>query len=791
MCLVLFYEQHQNKIMNLKSTCILILLALFSNVFANSFYEEIESEQTVLSGSHELANNENASGGVFTKLFNSSPQGSLQFTISNIAEEGTYKLYIYSFNGGAPTDVNMSLNSAPNTLVTLQASNWAYQGEAQYTMIKVDLQAGNNTIAFAATAGPNVLIDKFVLTSAYNTYYVSSDGDDANDGTLEAPWKTLDKVTDVAANDANGGFLLPGDKVLFRCGDYFEGNLIVNRSGTKDEPIELSSYGEGELPIISGSGNTIAGDYFEVIKLLNTSYIKVSNLWVKNDRKNTDRYTWGETKAYGILVTANKWGGVSRGLEFRDLKISNVYGVSMPDEFNSLNVTGLRFESDSNEVGQEISIKDVLVEDCEFTKIGKAGVWSIHKGKNVADNDSVNCSMNFVIRNNIFYQTGGSGVILSKVCNALVENNDFDHTGHSDVSEPRLVGRGSGMWVFSSNNIMAQYNRSYSVRGSGDSYGMHIDFGNKNIIYQYNYSEDSEGGFCEVLGDNHNVAYRFNVSVNDGFRDFHGNTIWTSGYVGSGNTPVPSNGVYVYNNTIYLEENFKPDFTIFSKDTYIYNNIFKQTGSGIIGENVSIDIQDGGEFVVSNNLFDGNINPLFSNYDSNPVNEQPMLKHTVEEGINSVNIMSESPAIGAGTIFPEPQFPMAGKGIFTNIPLYPTTDAYGNGVDVRNVVPNIGANNAWGVSTAIKPEFKNDNIALRIFPNPVNDMLKVSFEEGDIDTDISIFDVQGKMVYKKQCDLQGVTEFEVSLPGNIKNGIYFLKVGQGGSYQTERFILYR
>ena len=44
-------------------------------------------------------------------------------------------------------------------------------------------------------------------------------------------------------------------------------------------------------------------------------------------------------------------------------------------------------------------------------------------------------------------------------------------------------------------------------------------------MFQYNYSEDSEGGFCEILGDNHNVAYRFNVSVNDGFRDFHGNTI--------------------------------------------------------------------------------------------------------------------------------------------------------------------------------------------------------------------------------------------------------------------------
>ena len=82
---------------------------------------------------------------------------------------------------------------------------------------------------------------------------------------------------------------------------------------------------------------------------------------------------------------------------------------------------------------------------------------------------------------------------------------------------------------------------------------MHIDFGNKNIFFQYNYSEDSEGGFCEILGKNINSVYRFNVSVNDGFRNTN-NSIWVSNYAGSGNA-IKSDENYIYNNTIYVKLN--------------------------------------------------------------------------------------------------------------------------------------------------------------------------------------------------------------------------------------------
>ena len=167
-------------------------------------------------------------------------------------------------------------------------------------------------------------------------------------------------------------------------------------------------------------------------------------MWVKNNRTDGSRYAYGEYTSFGIKIIANKWGGISNNLTFRDLKISDVFGVTIPppSEFNSLNATGIRFEGEENEPDLDIAIKDVLIEDCYFTHIGKAGVWAIHKGTTDDSDDDVNRNKNFVIRNNHFFQTGGSGVILSKTNMALVENNNFDQTGYSDISEPKLAGRG-------------------------------------------------------------------------------------------------------------------------------------------------------------------------------------------------------------------------------------------------------------------------------------------------------------------------------------------------------------
>ena len=72
-----------------------------------------------------------------------------------------------------------------------------------------------------------------------NIYYVSSLGDDANDGlTPEKAWKTLGKVSEAELSE--------GDGVLFRRGDTFRGR-VKTRSG-----VTYGAYGEGDKPKLYG-----------------------------------------------------------------------------------------------------------------------------------------------------------------------------------------------------------------------------------------------------------------------------------------------------------------------------------------------------------------------------------------------------------------------------------------------------------------------------------------------------------------------------------------------------------
>ncbi|MCP4310877.1 MAG: T9SS type A sorting domain-containing protein [Bacteroidetes bacterium] len=626
------------------------------------------------------------------------------------------------------------------------------------------------------------------------SYYISVVGDDVNDGSIDTPWKTLAMVSAAGDTDDNGGFILPGDTLFFRAGDAFEGNLLFKRSGSREEPIVFGSYGDGEKPVISGSGDIPGGDYFEAVRLVNASHIIITDLWIKNNRQDGSRYTWGSNSSYGIYVYANKWGGVSGNLTFKNLKVSDVYSVDQDVDFKKMKVAGIRLASDSSEMDIEVAIKDVLVEDCYFTHTGKSGVWTTHQ-KASKTIDSLNRNMNIVIRNNTFFQTGGSGVILASVYNALIENNDFDHTGYSNDTEPRLAGRGSGAWVFSSRHVIAQYNRSYSVRGPGDSYGMHIDFGNRNVLFQYNYSEDSEGGFCEILGDNINSTYRFNVSVNDGFRDFHGYSVWLSGFAGSGNDPIPSDSNFVYNNTIYLDSpDCRPDISIFARNSFIYNNIFHATDGAEIGaDGVEIDIEEGSQLAMANNLFYGNISDHFTNLDDSKITDQDPLFVNPDPtaGKDGFNIQAGSPVINAGTTFPEPNFPMVGKGIFKDITSYASTDAFGNGVDLKSVLPNMGASNAFNSNQQLgraSNRMELDNSM--IYPNPVSHILHITLGHPDLPSAVSIFDVTGKLIHTT-FEHSGERNMQIQMPSGTRNGIYFLKIAQGEYSRTSPFVLHR
>jgi len=79
-----------------------------------------------------------------------------------------------------------------------------------------------------------------------NQYFISNQGNDNHDGrTVNTAWKTIKRINETV--------LTAGDEILFNRGDLFSGELLIQQSGTAESPIIIRAYGEGELPILTGT----------------------------------------------------------------------------------------------------------------------------------------------------------------------------------------------------------------------------------------------------------------------------------------------------------------------------------------------------------------------------------------------------------------------------------------------------------------------------------------------------------------------------------------------------------
>ena len=114
--------------------------------------------------------------------------------------------------------------------------------------------------------------------NAGTTYYVDAEnGDDSNSGTsIDAPWKSLNKVTDTT--------FLPGDQILLKSGSVWNGEWLWPKgSGVEGAPIIIDKYGGEEKPIINGMGIDRGLNYSGAVHLRNQEYWEIRNLEITND----------------------------------------------------------------------------------------------------------------------------------------------------------------------------------------------------------------------------------------------------------------------------------------------------------------------------------------------------------------------------------------------------------------------------------------------------------------------------------------------------------------------------
>lgn len=383
-----------------------------------------------------------------------------------------------------------------------------------------------------------------------NKYYVSPKGNDDNPGLSEkTAWKTIEKV--------NQNQFQQGDAILFESGGIWNGNLRPLGSGKKGNPISISSYGEGSMPILNIGETAGAG-----ITLVSQSWWEIRGIEITSGAPPQL-----EIKREGISIKAEE-GGEVRGITIKDCNIHDIWG--------QVGGTASSRMIDIGHVDRKKldAVNDILVEYNTIKRCDKVGI--VVAGRN-----------NIIVRHNYLENLGGDGIIVGGAFQGIIEYNIADQTCLRS-GDPDLPGSGSdgwwphtaAIWIIWCEKTVMQFNEVYNTGRqlrNGDGFAYDFDFECKNCILQYNYSENGHGLVLFMNRTYGNIA-RYNISHNDQTHliQIHGNTE-------DGNL-IHNNIFYVDHSTVDIDlhmgmEEMEDEVKAKLGATF-KNNIFYATGQG-------------------------------------------------------------------------------------------------------------------------------------------------------------------------------------------------------------------
>ncbi len=474
-------------------------------------------------------------------------------------------------------------------------------------------------------------------------------GNDSNNGrSPDSPWRTLDKV--------NAFNFSPGDRILLRAGQVWNGQLLINNSGTNGNPIIVNRYGSGNKPILNGGG--LLTNSAATVLLKNSEYLEINNLEITN----TNGATNYQGDLWGILSQLDIEGGMEANhIYIRDCFIHDVNGNVATKETGGIYMTAFS-EAPSR-------YNNLKIENNVIDRVGGLGIANQSAHASISRSDRYP-SINMEIRGNRISNTGRNNMIVRASDGSIVEYNTLINTSRYDS--------GHSVFCFNTDGIIMQYNEAYGNVGSGDKDrgAYDADYNCRNTIIQYNYSHDNFWGFAIMKrAVNENVTIRYNISENDQ------RAIYFYGFEGRSGLTTAN----FYNNTHYVRSGIQ--LTVFGSGgfartaikTNYYNNIFYFEDPGSSWGSFSSSSVN-----FQNNSF-YNIEPQGTNFiTSNPrlvapnTGGQDIDWDDYPNVLTGYKLRSDSPCINAGRVIPD-----NGGQDFHGEPLY-------------NGAPDIGASEYAG-----------------------------------------------------------------------------------------------
>jgi len=211
-----------------------------------------------------------------------------------------------------------------------------------------------------------------------NVYYFANSGDDTfGDGSIDNPYATLSKLSELS--------LVSGDNVLFKRGDTFRGALIINGSGVALSAITFSSYGIGSKPLILGSkdASDISNwvEYSESIwaTIAGYTYGEIGNIYFNDDssygfRKQTLSACTSQGDFYLDLITKKLYlySIVNPSDFYNNIEVGGVYSDHIITLYNKnyINIRNLSIKYSSWHGLNIYQSNYCVIENCDFSWIG-------------------------------------------------------------------------------------------------------------------------------------------------------------------------------------------------------------------------------------------------------------------------------------------------------------------------------------------------------------------------------------------------------------------------------------
>jgi parallel beta-helix repeat protein len=412
------------------------------------------------------------------------------------------------------------------------------------------------------------------------TYYISStSGNDANDG--QSPEKAWQHLSKIYLKSISKDTFQPGDSVLLRRGDQWDGQIRLQGNGTAQKPIMFGAYGKGPKPLIYGDNPDAR---WETV----TGYQGIYTTDLGRGSILGSVLLDGKT-----LKTIYSAGSLNRDEDLQ-MFMARLQPGSLAGQFDGRVWVRMIDKKSPNEAIRIFRAAGIFIANSSYVQVENLDIQRFYTGIDVSDSQQVLVQNNDIqdvlgigiylrsgdencqVMSNTVFRSGNTALYVLKGSNNTFRDNWVSHVD-TNILGVHVSGDGMGIGLQQSQKSLVEYNY-FAHSGGMDFYYEQGSTVRYNYLYHVRSSGAPHGVNLEVYGNIYNLAGPAGKPVSSGV-----NAVAT----GPGTIAIFNNTIFNASGFLLMGSSDKGGKIIFS-DNIAFSSL-PGTAMTIFGANVASD----------------------------------------------------------------------------------------------------------------------------------------------------------------------------------------------------------